>query len=130
MLSLFSRATSALKTTARPCACRTAALPSQPTRLFSSFSSSSLSRPSTATASPILALLHSTPRTAFAAPHPLLPAHQASVGPGGQVRGFKSSLAPKKKRSAVARNGGKGKTARRNGALSAKRRRMRIKKIN
>ncbi|GAA5885673.1 hypothetical protein JCM6882_007521 [Rhodosporidiobolus microsporus] len=127
MQSLFRSATSALKTATKPCACRTAALPSQSTRLFSSFSSSPLARPSPTTASPVLRLLQSQPLPSFAAPQPLAqPAQHAA----GQVRGFKSSLAPKKKRSAAARNGGKGKTARRNSALQAKRRRMRIKKIN
>ncbi|BGP07714.1 hypothetical protein OF846_002018 [Rhodotorula toruloides] len=47
-----------------------------------------------------------------------------------QVRGYKMPKCMRRKASPLARNGGKGKTARRKGMLKAKRRRMRIKKIN
>ncbi|BGP31731.1 hypothetical protein JCM10296v2_003505 [Rhodotorula toruloides] len=47
-----------------------------------------------------------------------------------QVRGYKMPKCMRRKASPLARNRGKGKTARRKGMLKAKRRRMRIKKIN
>ncbi|GAA6027622.1 hypothetical protein JCM8097_007951 [Rhodosporidiobolus ruineniae] len=128
MLGLLQGATRALRTATRPCTCRApSALPQA--RLFSSSISSPL-RPSTAPAStstsPILRLLQSQPRPAFA-PAPLAPQPPAALG---QVRTFKMPACVRKKKSAVARNGGAGKTARKNGARRAKRRRQRINKIN
>ncbi|GAA5874608.1 hypothetical protein JCM3774_004660 [Rhodotorula dairenensis] len=55
---------------------------------------------------------------------------QASVFDAGQTRGFKMPRSMRKVSSPVARNTGKGKTARKHSARSAKRRRMRRGKIN
>ncbi|GJN89040.1 hypothetical protein Rhopal_002014-T1 [Rhodotorula paludigena] len=127
MQSLAHSAARTLRSSLRPCACRIPA----PTPSFSPLRSlSSTARPSLQLApSPLQRALQAAPRPAFAASTPAsAPQPQAQ-----QVRGFKMSVIPRrmrKKASPNARNGGAGKTARKHGAKAAKRRRMRIKKIN
>ncbi|BGP15792.1 hypothetical protein JCM10213_005726 [Rhodosporidiobolus nylandii] len=128
MFSLVQTASGALRATARACACRTApaSLPSSSSRLISTASFSSSLRPTAAT-SPVLRALQQQPRTAFASSPVATPLAQPQAT---QVRTFKMPSCMRKKKSALSRSGGQGKTARRNGAKKAKRVRMRIKKIN
>ncbi|BGP55186.1 hypothetical protein JCM8202_006343 [Rhodotorula sphaerocarpa] len=115
LVSGASRALAASSAAVRPCVCRaappftarplsTAVLPSSPT--------------------PLQRLL-----AARAAPSLLAPT-AAATSPAGQTRGFKMPRSMRKVASPVARNGGKGKTARKHSARKAKRARMRRGKIN
>ncbi|GAA6007699.1 hypothetical protein JCM10207_004844 [Rhodosporidiobolus poonsookiae] len=126
MLRLLQSATRALRATPTACTC----LPSAP--LPSLRSLSTLASPLRPHSSPVLRLAQS----ARAGPSPLqgtvpaLALAPARPQQATQVRGYKMPACMRKKKSPTARNGGAGKTAMKRGARRAKRRNMRIKKIN
>ncbi|GAA5982188.1 hypothetical protein JCM10908_004774 [Rhodotorula pacifica] len=118
MLRLLSSTSRLLASTARPCLCRVALPPSSsPSSISTSFRSLSTALLSPQT--PLQRLLK-------------VPTAASSAAPAiaGQTRGFKMPRSMRKVSSPVARNTGKGKTARKHSARSAKRRRMRRGKIN
>ncbi|GEM07547.1 hypothetical protein Rt10032_c03g1564 [Rhodotorula toruloides] len=138
MLSSFRTASRALSKTAQAAAVRAPLPASSYSRLIST-SSSALS-PILSTAATRLTNTAARPQSSLLQREVVQPAArpgfwQSSPSPLSsavqqQVRGYKMPKCMRRTASPLSRNHGKGKTARRKGMIKAKRRRMRIKKIN